>query len=84
MPISIEFALNPSWQGMRLKPLGQSGNYRVLLGTETHPMPQRIPSLRLHKPSGRAVVTLDGKDEYCGSSARPRARSNISDILPSR
>jgi integrase len=26
----------------------------------------RTPSLRRHKPSGRAVVTLDGKDHYLG------------------
>ncbi len=26
----------------------------------------KIPSLRLHKPSGRAVVTLNGRDHYCG------------------
>jgi integrase len=28
--------------------------------------PIRIPKLRLHKPSGRAVVTLNGVDIYCG------------------
>lgn len=27
----------------------------------------RTPSLRRHKPSGQAVVTLDGKDRYLGS-----------------
>ena len=26
----------------------------------------RTPSLRLHKPSGRAVVTIDGQDHYVG------------------
>jgi len=30
-------------------------------------MASKIPSLRLHKPSGRAVVTLGGRDHYCGS-----------------
>ena len=28
--------------------------------------PRKNPSYRLHKPSGQAVVTLDGKDHYCG------------------
>jgi hypothetical protein len=28
--------------------------------------PQRIPSYRHHKPSGQAVVTLNGKDFYLG------------------
>lgn len=27
----------------------------------------RTPSYRLHKPSGRAVVTLDGRDHYLGA-----------------
>ncbi len=26
----------------------------------------RVPSLRLHKPSGQAVVTISGRDHYCG------------------
>jgi hypothetical protein len=26
----------------------------------------RLPSYRKHKPSGQAVVTLDGKDHYLG------------------
>src|SRR3954453_14259265 len=31
-------------------------------------MPRKasVPALRRHKPSGRAVVTLSGKDHYCG------------------
>ena len=29
-------------------------------------MPVRTPSYRLHKPSGQAVVTLDGRDHYLG------------------
>ena len=26
----------------------------------------KTPSLRLHRPYGRAVVTLAGRDHYCG------------------
>jgi integrase len=29
-------------------------------------MAKRLPAYRLHKPSGKAVVTLDGKDHYLG------------------
>ena len=29
-------------------------------------MSQRIPSYRLHKPTGLAVVTIDGRDFYLG------------------
>jgi hypothetical protein len=28
--------------------------------------PGQVPSLRRHKPSGRAIVTLSGKDRYLG------------------
>ncbi len=28
--------------------------------------PSRVPSYRRHKPSGQAVVTLNGKDIYLG------------------
>jgi hypothetical protein len=28
--------------------------------------PKKPPSYRLHKPSGRAVVTLSGKEHYLG------------------
>ena len=30
------------------------------------PRQSRIPSYRLHKPSGQSVVTLNGKDHYLG------------------
>ena len=28
--------------------------------------PRKLPSYRLHKPSGQAVVRLDGRDYYLG------------------
>src|ERR671929_213785 len=37
-------------------------------------MPARIPSYRLHKPSGQAVVTLSGKDHYLGRHGSPESR----------
>jgi hypothetical protein len=37
-------------------------------------MPQIIPSYRLHKPSGRAVVTLSGRDHYLGAHGSPESR----------
>ena len=42
------------------------------------PKKLRIPSYRKHKPSGRAVVTLDGRDIYLGkhNSAASRAEYN--------
>lgn len=38
----------------------------------------RIPKYRLHKPSGRAVVTLNGRDIYLGAhgSAESKAAYN--------
>jgi len=44
----------------------------------------RIPSLRLHKPSGRAVVTVRGRDIYCGpygsAEADERYRQVVAEI----
>jgi integrase len=37
-------------------------------------MSKRKPSLRLHKPSKQAVVTIDGKDHYLGSWGSKRAQ----------
>ncbi|MGC4033711.1 MAG: hypothetical protein QM754_18655 [Tepidisphaeraceae bacterium] len=39
------------------------------------PARKRIPSLRLHKPSGQAVVTLNGKDYYLGRHGTPEAQA---------
>jgi integrase len=35
----------------------------------------KLPSLRHHWPSGRAVVTLNGRDHYCGPWNSPEARA---------
>jgi integrase len=37
------------------------------------PRQPRIPSYRLHKPSGQAVVTLNGKDLYLGGHGSPES-----------
>ncbi len=37
--------------------------------------PRRQPSYRLHKPTGMAVVTLDGRDFYLGRHGTPESRS---------
>jgi hypothetical protein len=34
------------------------------------PRQPRIPSYRLHKPTGQAVVTIDGKDHYLALHGR--------------
>src|SRR4051812_47820333 len=39
-------------------------------------MPDRpIPSYRLHRPSGQAVVTIDGKDQYLGKHDSPESHA---------
>ena len=38
-------------------------------------MPRRLPSYRLHRPSGQAVVTLDGRDHYLGRHGSPASRA---------
>ena len=44
-------------------------------------MPSKIPALRLHRPSGRAVVTLHGKDFYCGAFVSAEAQVNYEQHL---
>jgi integrase len=34
----------------------------------------RTPSYRLHRPSGQAVVTIDGRDHYLGKHGTPESR----------
>jgi hypothetical protein len=35
----------------------------------------RIPAYRLHKPTGQAVVTIDGRDYYLGRYGTPASRA---------
>ena len=41
----------------------------------------RVPSFRLHKPSGQAVVTLSGRDFYLGPYDSPEARQQYLKLL---
>jgi len=41
----------------------------------------RIPKLRLHKPSGRAVVTLSETDHYCGAFGTAEAQLKYAALL---
>src|SRR5262249_3365555 len=43
--------------------------------------PMRTPSYRLHKPSGQAVVTLDGHDVYLGKYDTPESRTEYDRIV---
>jgi integrase len=38
---------------------------------EAVPVPARTPSYRLHRPTGQAVVTLNGRDVYLGKHGSP-------------
>ena len=42
---------------------------------------RRIPSYRLHKPSGRAVVTLDGHDFYLGPYGSQQSRAEYERLV---
>jgi integrase len=41
----------------------------------------QVPALRAHKPSGRAVVTLDGKDYYVGPIGSEQAASEYKRLI---
>lgn len=45
------------------------------------PWQDHTPKLRLHKPSGRAVVTLNGKDYYCGRWGTNAAREEYDRLV---
>jgi integrase len=40
-----------------------------------------LPKLRLHKPSGRAVVTIKGKDHYCGPWGSEQATQRYARLI---
>jgi integrase len=41
----------------------------------------RIPSYRLHKPTGQGVVTLNGKDHYLGKHGTPQSRAEYDRLI---
>jgi integrase len=41
----------------------------------------RLPSYRLHKPSGQAIVTLDGRDFYLGTHSTDESRDRYKLII---
>src|SRR4051812_39162345 len=41
----------------------------------------RTPKYRHHKPSGQAVVTLDGKDFYLGRHGSPESRAEYDRMI---
>lgn len=41
----------------------------------------QVPKLRLHKPSGRGVVTLSGKDHYCGPFGSPETTTEYQRLI---
>jgi integrase len=43
--------------------------------------PSRIPSYRHHKPSGKAVVTIDGRDIYLGDHDTPASRDEYDRLI---
>ena len=40
-----------------------------------------VPCYRLHRPSGRAVVTLNGKDVYLGAHDSPESRTEYQRVV---
>ena len=41
----------------------------------------RTPSYRLHKPSGQAVVTINGQDVYLGKFNSPESRAEYDRVI---
>src|SRR5262245_11468911 len=45
------------------------------------PRSPRTPSYRHHKPSGQAVVTLNGRDHYLGAFGSPESRARYDALI---
>lgn len=45
------------------------------------PRAPRVPSYRLHKPTGQAVVTLSGHDHYLGRHGTPASRQKYARLI---
>jgi hypothetical protein len=61
-----------------------SGIYRFASSLEPPHMPRltrKLPSCRHHKPSGKAVVTLDGRDHYLGDFGTPESRAEYDRLI---
>ena len=43
--------------------------------------PRKIPAYRLHKPTGQAVVTLNGRDFYLGRHGSPASRDEYDRLI---
>lgn len=44
-------------------------------------MPVRTPSYRLHRPTGQAVVTLNGRDSYLGRHGSPESKAEYDRLV---
>jgi hypothetical protein len=44
-------------------------------------MPVRTPKYRLHKPTGQAVVTIDGRDYHLGVHGTPKSRATYDRLI---
>src|SRR4051812_27571918 len=60
--------------------VSQPGNYRIEVAPAMSKA-LRVPSLRHHRPSGRAVVTLDGKDYYLGRYGSQESKAEYQRLL---
>ena len=47
-----------------------------------HAQPARLPSYRLHKPSGLAVVSIGGRDIYLGKHDTAESRQEYDRLIP--
>lgn len=45
------------------------------------PRKRHVPSYRLHKPSGQAVVTIDGRDHYLGPHGSPESHAEYDRLV---
>ena len=69
------FTLTPRRPWARPEPLANPVDYRIFPGKARPVCPRlALPAIVVHKPTGQAVVTVDGRDVYLGKHGTPASR----------
>jgi hypothetical protein len=68
---------------VRLKSFGKNGKYRFSEHLELHVprLNDRLPNYRLHRRSGQAIVTLNGRDHYLGRHGSDASRREYDRLI---
>ena len=84
LAVALGFCLTKTSHGrfsISVLPNQSIGEYVPEAKTPKKSGPMKLPSLRLHRPSGRAVCTINGRDIYCGKYGTNEADRRYREVL---